>query len=238
MSERRLAIPVSGSVRAEWRSESRSRSDRSLSAMSTARLAAGTRAARGAAGSGRTVIQVTCGCWAGAGTLRDRCGQVHPWGSLPGWLTREMISGVQTLLIKEREMTPFKAHVFQLIRRAVLMLALATGFAVLTSSVALAETLTVTRTDDPPPSNCEPGNCSLREAVNAANNDGGATIQLQAGRVYQLTQRYGAGSPNPNGGALLVLHNTEIVTEGSGNAAISGDGIERVFDVIGGVLTL
>lgn len=54
--------------------------------------------------------------------------------------------------------------------------------AVLLSHVALAQqTFTVTRTDDPPPNGCQTGDCSLREAVLAANSANGAdTVQLAA----------------------------------------------------------
>src|SRR3989304_4016322 len=55
------------------------------------------------------------------------------------------------------------------------------------SSPAMAATFTVTRTDDPPPNGCAPADCSLREAIIAANDAVGAdTITLTAG-AYNLT---------------------------------------------------
>jgi hypothetical protein len=43
-----------------------------------------------------------------------------------------------------------------------------------------------TRFDDPLPDGCAPSDCSLREAVMAANGSAGSTITLAAG-VYSLT---------------------------------------------------
>jgi hypothetical protein len=46
----------------------------------------------------------------------------------------------------------------------------------------------VTRTDDPAPGGCVPGDCSLREAVMASNaNPGVDTIRLSHGATYDLT---------------------------------------------------
>src|SRR5918911_10783 len=57
---------------------------------------------------------------------------------------------------------------------------------------AWATTFTVTRIDDPSPDSCAQGDCSLREAVIAANsNPGSDTIMLQP-TTYNLT--------NPGGG--------------------------------------
>lgn len=53
---------------------------------------------------------------------------------------------------------------------------------------ALAADLTVTRTDDPSPGACVPGDCSLREAVISANNQGGHDRILLSNRVYSLTR--------------------------------------------------
>ena len=51
----------------------------------------------------------------------------------------------------------------------------------------LAADFTVTRTDDPSPGACMPGDCSLREAVIAANNQGGRDTILLSNKAYSLT---------------------------------------------------
>jgi len=55
---------------------------------------------------------------------------------------------------------------------------------------ARAATFIVTRQDDPAPNGCNPGDCSLREAVNAANSNsalGPRDIIQLAGVTYTLT---------------------------------------------------
>src|SRR5262249_49018386 len=59
-----------------------------------------------------------------------------------------------------------------------------------------AASFVVTRFDDPTPGGCNPGDCSLREAVMAANAAPGSTITLSAG-TYTLTIP-GADETAPN----------------------------------------
>ena len=140
-------------------------------------------------------------------------------------------------------MSILTTHRSGLARRAALALALAAGVGAATSSAALAETYTVTRTDDPPPANCIPGDCTLREAINASDNNGpGAndTIILQGGQTYTLQQPAG-NAPTETRGALITLHNLRIMSTGTTNAVINGNGgttHDRVFDVLDGGLEL
>jgi len=61
------------------------------------------------------------------------------------------------------------------------------NFEIVTVTAKTATTFTVTRTDDPVPNGCLPTDCSLREAVIAANaGSGGDAIALPAGD-YRLT---------------------------------------------------
>ncbi|MEW6264345.1 MAG: CSLREA domain-containing protein [Thermodesulfobacteriota bacterium] len=90
-----------------------------------------------------------------------------------------------------------------------------------------ADTFTVTRTDDPVPDGCRTNDCSLREAVIAANASPGSTIVLQA-LTYNLS-RIGAGEDLGWQGDLDVLQDLTI----SGSyATINANGVDRVFHVL------
>ncbi len=103
-----------------------------------------------------------------------------------------------------------------------------------------AVTIVVTRTDDPAPSGCQPTDCSLREAVIAANVHPGSTVQLQS-KTYTLTIRgldnnalYPA--PNPAVGDLDIRVGMTIQGVNAAGTIIqagssSGTGIDRIFDV-------
>ncbi|MGZ6616848.1 MAG: choice-of-anchor Q domain-containing protein [Solirubrobacteraceae bacterium] len=105
-----------------------------------------------------------------------------------------------------------------------------------------AETFRVTRFDDPAPASCIPGNCTLREAVNASNNNGpGAHDTIVLPSATYTLQRHYLGHPSALGGALVVLNNLTIDGAGSEHAVIDGNGRstgDRVFDVLGGGLEL
>ncbi len=101
---------------------------------------------------------------------------------------------------------------------------------------ALAATITVNTTADDTTNN---GNCSLREAVIAANTDaardacragsGADTITLPAG-TYALSI---AGNLEDNAlqGDLDVLGSVTINGAGAGNTTVNGSDLDRVFDV-------
>ena len=77
---------------------------------------------------------------------------------------------------------------------------------------ARAATFVVTRQDDPAPNGCNPGDCSLREAVNAANSNsalGPRDIIQLAGVTYTLTA-----------GVLSVDQDIEIAGAGSANTQV------------------
>ncbi len=111
-----------------------------------------------------------------------------------------------------------------------------------TVSSASAATYKPTRTDDPVPNGCQPRDCSLREAVIAANAAGGAgsAILLRPGRRYKLTQQ-GPGEDAALTGDLDVtapllvgtkgLIGTRRRHRGTKLAVIDGNGIDRVFDI-------
>lgn len=89
----------------------------------------------------------------------------------------------------------------------------------------------VTRYDDPVPTLCSPTDCSLREAVIAANENPGADrIILSAGR-YQLAQ-VGNQENAAIVGDLDVLGDLEILGVAANLTIIDGDWVvERLFEV-------
>ncbi|MGZ5359740.1 MAG: choice-of-anchor Q domain-containing protein [Solirubrobacterales bacterium] len=109
-----------------------------------------------------------------------------------------------------------------------------------TASAASAATYRPTRTDDPAPNGCKKKNCSLREAVIAANANGGGKIVLRPGKRYVLTRK-GAGENAGLTGDLDVSLGVEpfdvslgieVRTKGRRGpmATIDANGIDRIFD--------
>lgn len=90
--------------------------------------------------------------------------------------------------------------------------------ALLLAAPAQAATYVVTRTDDPVPGACLPGDCSLREAVQAANGSPASDrIELPAA-LHLLTL-----------GEIVVSGGLEIAGVGLGATTIRGDGSATVL---------
>ena len=95
----------------------------------------------------------------------------------------------------------------------------------------------VTRLDDPAPDGCNPGDCSLREAILAANSPPPAPvfksiITFDVDGVFTLTR-----SGNDDLGSLGDLDiTTEVILLGNGpeQTIIDGGGIDRLFHIVGG----
>jgi hypothetical protein len=103
--------------------------------------------------------------------------------------------------------------------------ALTTLLCLLVWQFAGAVSLPVTRTDDPPPNGCAPNDCSLREAIDEAGNNGTVDIiQVPVGN-YTLTR-----------GSLVLGASDQVYgqTEG-GVSRIDGDGATPVFDLRGAI---
>lgn len=100
------------------------------------------------------------------------------------------------------------------------------GFAVLAPTLAGATHYVVTRTDDPTPGACAAGDCSLREAVLAANaNNGADTIQLPAGTL------------NFTGGEVVI--DDDLAISGAGIAATTlQNSLPTLLHVAGAALDL
>jgi CSLREA domain-containing protein len=100
-----------------------------------------------------------------------------------------------------------------------------------------ATTFTVTRTDDPAPNGCLPADCSLREAVIAANaGSGGDTIVLPAGH-FRLGIA-GLGEDAAAKGDLDLTKSVTITGAGARATVIDAMRIDRVFDIFGGATVL
>ncbi|MEM9533889.1 MAG: right-handed parallel beta-helix repeat-containing protein [Pseudomonadota bacterium] len=90
-----------------------------------------------------------------------------------------------------------------------------------------AATFAPTRTDDPAPDGCLAGDCSLREAIIAANEaDGADVVELAPGQLY-LLQLDGVNS-SPTTGDLDIT--SEITLRGQG-AILDGQSTGRILDV-------
>lgn len=102
---------------------------------------------------------------------------------------------------------------------------------------AWGDTFEVTRTGDPAPGNCTPNDCSLREAVLAANNDSPGPDRVvlpNRKRRYELTIPNAdpmaaedgglEGDLDVTNGALTIVHN------GKGLATVDANGHDRVID--------
>jgi CSLREA domain-containing protein len=114
--------------------------------------------------------------------------------------------------------------------------ALAASVALTAAANAHAATFTVTRLDDPTPGACD-SDCSLREAVLAANaGSGGETIVLPRG-LFRLT-RAGVGEDAASTGDLDLTKSVTITGAGARLTTIDAAGIDRVFDVRAGVTAL
>lgn len=99
------------------------------------------------------------------------------------------------------------------------------------SGPALAVEFTVSRTDDPMPDGCVPGDCSLREAIIAANaTDGPDEIVLPAG-VFELT-RDGADEDAASTGDLDITDDVTILGAGIFDTIIDANRIDRVIDIL------
>lgn len=98
------------------------------------------------------------------------------------------------------------------------------------ASSASAETYTVTRTDDPTTGPCEPGDCSLREALTASNNSTTVddVVILPAAAVPYLIQ--------DESFTLPIADDVEIRGAGAGETVVKGNP-EGVAFTIGGVKT-
>lgn len=123
--------------------------------------------------------------------------------------------------------------------RGIWLASVACAIALLAPSVVGAATIKVTTTADE--FNANPGACSLREAIWAANHDlvlqapgcavgsGTDEITVPSG-TYNLTIP-GAGEQGNATGDLDITAPATIQRSGSGSAVVDGKGLDRVFEI-------
>lgn len=95
-------------------------------------------------------------------------------------------------------------------------------------AIGIGPDFPVTRGDDPPPDGCLPTDCSLREAILAANSNpdfNNIPIQISSGIELSIA---GADEDLAATGDLDILYPTAI---GGGLNTVDANGIDRVFDI-------
>ena len=105
---------------------------------------------------------------------------------------------------------------------------------------AAAKTYEVTRTSDPNPGACKPRDCSLREAVLAANTRPGADAIVLPARRYRLTRANPGGASEDLGDFGDLDLNTDplsLTHPGRGMARIDANELDRVLHVQPGAAT-
>jgi hypothetical protein len=93
------------------------------------------------------------------------------------------------------------------------------------AATASAQTYVVTRTDDPNPAPCEPGNCSLRGALTASNSsttvDDIVVLPAAAGPYLQQYEHL----------PFTITDETEVRGAGANQTVVKGDGESTIFAV-------
>jgi len=118
-------------------------------------------------------------------------------------------------------------------RRALVSALLGLLVGLLSTSPAAADTFTPTRFDDPEPANkCKPTDCSLREAIRAANNHNGRDEVVLAKGTYELEILPVDGGPNADG-QLFIFDDLTLRGLGPRETKIDANGIDRVLAVTG-----
>jgi len=104
----------------------------------------------------------------------------------------------------------------------------------LAAPAAHGATFIVTRTDDPAPDGCLPNDCSLREAIRAANDSRGSDrIELPAGTFTLSFPATALGEVT-----LVATDNVQIVGRGAGATRIRSAGDGQMFRVSHAALAL
>lgn len=115
-------------------------------------------------------------------------------------------------------------------RRGALLITVGVVLAV--ASVAQAATYRVTKRGDHAPGGCSPADCTLREAMLAANATLGRAdrVVLPSRKPYRLAIRGGLEDEGATGDFDVLNDRLAIVHPGTGRATVAGSMIDRVFD--------
>jgi CSLREA domain-containing protein len=103
-----------------------------------------------------------------------------------------------------------------------------------TAPSAQAAVFIPNKTADTADGTCNPADCSLREAVLAANQNPGEDVIILHAGVYALTLA-GTGEDQAATGDLDITGDLVVVGEGGASTAIDGAGLDRVLSVVSGV---
>jgi hypothetical protein len=126
------------------------------------------------------------------------------------------------------------------VRRRMIVLAAGAVALVLAAPVG-AKTFEVTKRGDPTPNACKKKDCSLREAVIAANNHGGADkVVLPKKKPYGLSIENVVPGTDDDGAAtgdLDVTDDLKVNHPGKGRAKVDANGIDRAFELLPGAPT-
>lgn len=103
------------------------------------------------------------------------------------------------------------------------------------ASTASAKTYEVTRKGDPTPGKCKKQNCSLREAVRAANKHNGKDQVVLPSRkgAYKLKIE-STGEDVAKNGDIDITDPLKVTHKGKGRATVNANKVDRAFDVLGG----
>jgi CSLREA domain-containing protein len=105
-----------------------------------------------------------------------------------------------------------------------------------TAATASAKTYEVNKRSDHAPNGCKKKDCTLREAVLAANNHGGADkIVLPERKTYNLSiqnEDQEAGEDEGLTGDLDVTDDVRVTHPGKGSAKVDANGIDRAFQLL------
>ena len=121
-------------------------------------------------------------------------------------------------------------------RRENVIFAVVLAVALALATSASAATFKVTRTDDPNPGACKGDDCSLREAVVAANSTGPADTIVLKSKTYNLSQP-GDAEDEGETGDLDVSDNLTLKGKGASSTAIKpgwAPGEDQMIEVLAG----
>ena len=115
-------------------------------------------------------------------------------------------------------------------RKGVLLLTV--GIVLAAAGVAQAATYRVTKRGDHAPGGCSRADCTLREAILAANRTTGRAdrVVLPSRKPYRLAIPGGLEDEGATGDFDVLNNRLAIVHPGKGRATVSGSRIDRVFD--------